>query len=507
MVQRRGAFTAELAGRPGPSEEERQRQASYQQELRGQVEEQRRAREAEKQREKERDRLVRLLKKLPPPFYSMRRSTLMRSMSQDEERYMRDLATSRSEGGADTGANRSRARRADPNAQSGPSGLPGGLSADSSASTYGFGAAADVGTVKPARDGRQAGHGWDSGGHSATNATQHAPQAQPRGSFGPAGGDSTSGLLGSMRLGGGGAVHSAPGGLGLEHTWGRAAAIDVGNLLGSSSGTSELDSMFDGLLAEQRQLKAERRRSSGVASAPSSFARGLGSPSVHGRWGSTQRLGSTQTRRRWGAAPLGTTSSFGPRATRGLLASGGYGGTPQPGGGYSRYGGYNGYAGGVRSAPRRRRTFDAMGRESPGFGLPVPYRQDGFSPLGSDGGLPPPVHVSQEAARAHRRPPYQQPPASQHGRFEDQQGFDYTYDSPRHAVHQPHYGQPQQLHTQGQYESPAGTDYYYHEHHPEQQHMQQEQLQEDTRHGDELGQTSSSRFLDHDESEQYLDHV
>ena len=55
----RGAFTAELAGRPAPSEEERQRQASWQAELRAQAEEQRRAREVEKQREKERDRLVR----------------------------------------------------------------------------------------------------------------------------------------------------------------------------------------------------------------------------------------------------------------------------------------------------------------------------------------------------------------------------------------------------------------------------------------------------------------
>ncbi len=54
----RGAFTAELAGRPAPSEEERQRQASWQAELRAQAEEQRRARDAEKQREKERDRLV-----------------------------------------------------------------------------------------------------------------------------------------------------------------------------------------------------------------------------------------------------------------------------------------------------------------------------------------------------------------------------------------------------------------------------------------------------------------
>ena len=70
VVQRRGAFTAELAGRPGPSEEERQRQASWQQELRGQVEEQRRAREAEKQREKERDRLVRLLKKPPSVLFN-----------------------------------------------------------------------------------------------------------------------------------------------------------------------------------------------------------------------------------------------------------------------------------------------------------------------------------------------------------------------------------------------------------------------------------------------------
>lgn len=55
----RGAFTAELAGRAAPSDEARQRQAVWQQELRTQAEEQRRAREAEKQREKERDRLVR----------------------------------------------------------------------------------------------------------------------------------------------------------------------------------------------------------------------------------------------------------------------------------------------------------------------------------------------------------------------------------------------------------------------------------------------------------------
>jgi hypothetical protein len=410
---------------------------------------------------------------------------------------MRDLATAQSEGGSDANAGRQRGRRVDPNAQSAPS--------------------ADA--AKPTSDGRQPGS-WDSGGAAATNSTQHAPQAQPRGSLAPAS-DSITSLLSSMRLGGGDAVHSAPGGLGLEHTWARAGAIDLGNPLGGSSGTSELDSMFDSLMAEQRQLKAERRRSNGVASAPSSFARGLGSP--NGRWGATQGLGSTQARRRWGGAvPLGTTSNFGPRATRGFATfrsvadnsavRGGYGGTPQPGGGYGRHGGYNGYGGGVRSTPRTRRTFESIGAPaSPGFGPPVTYHQGGFNPMdsmrsglgGGDGGLPPPLHVSQEAARAHRRPLYQQPPPSQQGQHgsDDQRGFDYSYNSPSRG--QPHYGagagQAHQQHEQGQYEPPAGTNYY--------RHDPPEQQQGYTGQGDELGQTTSSRFLDHGESEHYLDHV
>ena len=426
---------------------------------------------------------------------------------------MRDLATAHSDGGADANMGRPRGRRVDPNAQSAPSG------GDSTAAPYGYGSTAGADAVKPTSDGRQAGS-WDSGGASAATRTQHAPQGQARGSLAPAG-DSTSSLMSSMRLGGGPAVHSAPGGLGLEHTWARAAAIDLENLLGSSSSTSELDSMFDSLMAEQRQLKAERRRSNGVASAPSSFARGLGSP--NGRWGATQGLGSTQGRRRWGGAvPLGTTSNFGPRATRGFAnfrsvadnsaVRGGYGGTPHPGGGYGRHGGHNGYRGGVRSTPRTRRTFDSIAAPaSPGFGPPVTYHQGSFNPMDSmrsglgvgrvDGGLPSPLHVSQEAARAHRRTVYQQPPPSQQGqhRSANQQGFDYSYDSPAHGQPQYWAGHLEQ-HVQGQYEPPAGTNYYRHD-------PPQQQQEEYSSHGDELGQTTSSRFLDHGESEHYLDHV
>ena len=430
---------------------------------------------------------------------------------------MRDIAAAQSEAGGDGGADKPRGRRADPNAQSVPSGVPGGLAADAPA-TNGFGA------VKPTSDDRPAGS-WDSSGAPRTSGVQHAPQAQPRGSLVGAGGDSITSLLSSMRLGGGDAVHSAPGGLGLDSTWAGAASIDVDSSLNSSSGTSELDSMFDGLMAEQRQLKAERRRSSGVSSAPSSFARGLGSTSANGRWGATQGLGSTHSRRRWGAVPLGTTSNFGPRATRGFanfqsvanntMASGGYS-SPQAGG---RYGGYSGYAAGARGGSRRRRTFESIGAPlSPGFGRAA-YNQGGFSPMdsmrsglaGGDGRLPSPVHVSQEAARAHRRSSYQQPPTSQQGqhRAEDYQGFNYGYSSPGHGVHQqPHYGagQLQQQHTQERYQSSEEeTNYYRHE--PLEHQHQHQQRQGESRHGDELSQAASSRFLQHGESEHYMNHM
>ena len=406
---------------------------------------------------------------------------------------MRDLAAAQSgEGGSDENAGRKRGRRVDPNVQSTPS----------AATRYGYGATASADAEMPTSDGRHAGS-LDSGGTAATNSTGQAAQAQPRGSLVPAS-DSVSNLLSSMRLGGGDAVHSAPGGLGLEHTWARAGVIDFGNSLAASSGKSELDSMFDSLMAEQRQLKAERRRINGVASAPSSFTRGLGSPNA--RWGATQRLGSTQPRRRWGGAvPLGTTSNFGPRATRGFatfksfaensIMRGGYGATPQPGGGYGRHG----FGGGVvRSSPRQRRTFESIGAAA-SHDFPVAYHQGGFDPMDSMrsglGGLPPPLHVSQEAARAHRRPQYEQPPPSQHG----QHGSDHSYSSPAHG--QSHYdaGQQQQ-HLDRQLEPQVGTNYY--------RHDPPEQQQEYTQHNrDELGQTTSSRFLDHGESEHYLDHV
>lgn len=418
---------------------------------------------------------------------------------------MRDIASARNEGATDASAHKPRGRRTDPNAQSMPEGVSLGVSAHPVAN--GFDPTAHVDVVKPVAEGRQAGT-WDPNGVG----TQHAPHTQPRGSLVDAGGDSITRLLSSMRLGGGNSVNSAPGGLGLESTWAGAAAIDLDSTLGSSSSTSELDSMFDSLMAEQRQLKAERRRSNEVASAPSSFARGLGS--ANGRWGATQGLGSTQTRRRWGGTPLGTTSNFGPRATRGFASFRSVANSTLASGGYGVAGGAGVGAGG---GARRRRTFESVAAPaSPGFGPPVAYMQGCFSPMDSmrsgmaAGGLPIPVHVSQEAARAHRRPQCQRPPPSQQEQHhaEDQQDFDYSYSSPGRGVHQSQYGatqphQPQQQRPQERFQ-PSGdrTNYYHHEHTDE----RQTQL-EGAGYADELGQTTSSRFLDRGESEQYLDRV
>ena len=360
---------------------------------------------------------------------------------QDEERVLRELAAPPEESEAapeqspTLSAKKGKQGLVDPNA--GSSWSVSGFGGDDAASGqraaplrrgsgHGGGANAGAGSMVAAQLASPRGVSWDPS--AGSNGGIHRAQ---RGSLMGAEPDSANGLLHALLPRGGGGSARAPL---LDLDWAAAGAVDLtgrgggggaGAGAGGGGAATELDSMFDQLMQEQRSLKAELRQSqTSVMTSSAAFRRGMG-----------QTTGPDHSWRHSTVSPFG----FRPNGTqrRRRVAATAPSSYARPGrrrGGGTQYGGFAGFqtlnqsmAGGpheVVAGRRVRRTFDDH-LAPPAMHATNPAHSGGFPALDSrDGGRPGPA--DQHPPRPERREQERLGDSVSSGRFlDDDQTTDY----------------------------------------------------------------------------------